>query len=151
MYGRFVAFLTLFASFSAVALPSEGPAADVVVEEAWVIPSGATVASLYLVINNRGDAQVVLEAVSSPLAQSMRLMRPSGEEFPRGAVIPIHSELYMQPGGVYVALDGLQGPLVEGQVIPLTVRLGSGKSAQLSAVVLAADASPPDHHDYVHP
>lgn len=150
MYRLFLGFLLMFALFSGVALASEDVAAGVVVEEAWIVPSSATFGSLYLVINNLSSELVVLKSVSSPLARSMRVVRPSGEEFANGAAIPIHSELYMQPGGVHVTFEAPKAPLEQGQEVPVTVRLSSGKSAEVSAVVLAPGASTPDHHDYEH-
>jgi copper(I)-binding protein len=146
--------LAAAAMIMGITFGSQSNAADpgVWIEEAWVKPdpNDPERSEVYLVINNSGRDDVILTEVGSPIATSSRIMRPSGAEMLGGALIPVHSELYMMPGGVYVALEGITVPMRPGSRVPLQLTLSANTLAQVEATVLAEGAAPPDHHDYVH-
>lgn len=64
--------------------------------------------------------------------------------------IPVHTELYMQPGGVQITLTGIAGDVAPGGTIPLTLRFGDGRSITVEARLLGTNNPGPDHHDFVH-
>lgn len=103
----------------------------------------------YVVINNRTTTEITLTDVSSPFADQSTLRNGKGIPIADGRItIPIHSELYMTPGGIHVAMSGVTMP--QGDRFPLLLTLDGSMSATFSARVLSPDAPVPDHHDYVH-
>ena len=127
------------------------PSNRVVVEEAYIVPDAASpgYATVYVVINNRTTTEVTLTGVSSPGARESVLRNGRGTPVADGRItIPIHSELYMTPGGIHVAMAGVTIP--PGDRFPLLLTLDGSMRATFNARVLSAEAPVPDHHDYVH-
>lgn len=122
----------------------------ILVEAASLVPGPAGDAALYLVINNTSPTQITLTSVSSPSADNAVLVRSSGEPLARGAIVPPHAELYMQPNTIHIALSGVLGPLVPGTPFPVILTLDRGMTAEIAARVLSSEAELPDHHDYQH-
>ena len=119
--------------------------ADVLVEGAFVIPRDSGSASVYLIINNRGDTLVTLQRITSAGGDAM-LFSGRGRPMPNGMQIPGHAELYMQPGGVHALL--FLEELTGGSTVELELTLTGGRSARVDATVLERDALIPDHRDY---
>lgn len=124
---------------------------QVLVEEAYVVPDADSPgdATVYVVINNRTTTEVVLTGVSSPSADRSILRNGKGEPVANGRItIPIHSELYMTPGGIRVEMSGARMP--DNDRFPLVLTLDGSMKATVMARVLSSEAVIPDHHDYVH-
>jgi len=97
------------------------------ISDAWAPPTkaGATVAKVYMIIENRGNESERLLSARSPLAKSARFI----EDDPQNGVIEQVAYLEvrprrpvtMRPGRVHVELEGLNKPLVKGSTFPLTL------------------------------
>ena len=122
----------------------------ILIEEAHIVPGTEQNARAFLVINNRSALSITLTEVASPLVEQALLVRSTGTPLPRGASVPAHAELYMQPGTVHIALSGVSADLSLGQTLPLTLTLDDGSSASVAARVIVDEADLPDHHDYKH-
>lgn len=122
----------------------------VVVEEASVVPGPGRSARAFLVINNRSTDWITLTSITSPLVETITLVRSTGSPLPGGATVPAHAELYMQPNTLYVALAGVSADMSPGQTLPLTLTLRGGLTAGVVARVVADEVSLPDHHDFQH-
>lgn len=122
----------------------------VLIEEAFVVPDAEGTATAYLVLNNRSEQDVTLTSVASPQAQLVQLVSARGIVMANGALIPRHAELYMQPGGVRLWLQGLSAPLADGQKVQLQLTLAEGLAGTIAATVVDNATLLPDHHDYQH-
>lgn len=102
-------------------------AAGLELESAWAraTPPGATVAAVYLRIDNTGGPADRLLAIKSPVATSAELHRTSIEDgiARMRQVSTLHvganEVLEFVPGGLHIMLFGLKKPLVAGQAFEL--------------------------------
>jgi copper(I)-binding protein len=142
--------LWLWPACAATGAEASQPAV-VVVEEAWIIPAASSSrATALLVINNPTQRDWTLLSVDSANSEQEVIMTRSGLVMATGAVIPIHSELYMTPDGMRVVLIDLKRNFEPGAKEPLTLRFADDLVATVDARVLDAGSVPPDHHDFVH-
>lgn len=97
------------------------------VSDAWTPPtaSGATVAKVYMIIENRGFDTERLLSVRTPLAKSASF---TDEDQAEGVVEQVayievrpRRPVTLRPGRVHVELHGLTQPLVKGTTFPLTL------------------------------
>lgn len=135
---------------SAGPLATSAAETGVVLESASIVPGAAGEARLFLVINNLSANPVTLTAVDSPVASEVILVRSSGEPVIAGAIVPPHSELYMQPGTVHVVVRGLSAPLEVGSTFPLSLFVDGGAAVAAIARVVDDETALPDHHYYQH-
>ena len=121
-------------------------------------PTGARVAGVYLVLANAGDTPDQLIAAQSPRAGHVDLheMRMEGDlavmRAVRAVELPGHAVALMAPGGMHVMLNEIDGPLVAGQSVPLTLRFAHAGELTLEAPVRAraAGAAPSAHAGHAH-
>jgi hypothetical protein len=119
-------------------------AENVTVEEAWAKMGEDGSAEIFLVVNNRNIFSTPVITFSVPGATSAQFL--NGRGVPVDAVVPSHSELYMQPGGVRVSATDVEvGPFFQ-----VLVSMGQGEGVMVRATVLDKDTPVPDHHDYDH-
>jgi len=161
---RFRLLAALLATAAAPALASEAPltapaaatsgpappavataaAADgLTVRDAWVRqpPPGADSVAAYLTLGNTSRHEVTVVGFDSPAAEAAMLHETvieSGESRMRARaslVLAAGQTVVLKPGGLHVMLHGLKQPLAAGQRIPLVVRLASGGTITVSALV----------------
>lgn len=91
------------------------------------------VAGGFMTIANTGDADDRLVAVSSDIADVMQIhtMAMDGDvmvmrELPDGLPLPAGETVVLQPGGFHIMFMQLNGPLVEGETVPVTLTFESG-------------------------
>lgn len=145
---------------AAAALP-----AGISVTEAWAraTPQGATVGAAYFTLRNSGPGSDVLLSVSSPVAERAELHRSSAEQGmsrmrPAGAVeLGNGQSLVAEPGGLHVMLMGLRQPLVEGELVPLTLEFRDAGTMIVRVSVrpatsgaLQGQSDGADHADHGH-
>lgn len=145
-----LAALVAIAASTACVWAAEAALGQVLVEQAYVLPSTAGTATAYLVINNETDFDVVLIGVTTPAATKTQMVTRRGRLLTEGVTIPAHAELYMQPDGLQVWLSGIAGTFSPEGGLELQLRLGDGTTAKVMASVVASESDIPDHHDYRH-
>ncbi len=97
------------------------------VSDAWTPPTapGATVAKVYMIIENRGSDSERLLSVRSPVAASANFVEEDSAEgvVEQVAYIEVRPRrpVTLRPGRVHVELHGLNQPLVKGKTFPLTL------------------------------
>ncbi len=97
------------------------------VADAWAPPTapGATVAKVYMIIENRGSDSERLLSARSPVARGARFIDddPSSGVVEQVAYLEVRPRrpVTLRPGRVHVELDGLSKPLVKGDTFPLTL------------------------------
>ncbi len=97
------------------------------VSDAWTPPTapGATVAKIYMIIENRGFDIERLLSVRTPLAKSANFVEEDQAEgvVEQVAYIEVRPRrpVTLRPGRIHVELHGLTQPLVKGTSFPLTL------------------------------
>ena len=91
------------------------------------------VAGGFMTIANTGEVDDRLVAASSDIAAVMQIhtMAMDGDvmvmrEMPDGLPLPAGETVVLQPGGFHIMFMQLNGPLVEGETVPVTLTFESG-------------------------
>lgn len=153
---RFFAALAVFAATTAFA--HDYTVGSIKIDHPW---SRATVAGIpngvsYFVLENQGDTDDRLLAVSSPVADKVELHTHirDGEVMRMRHVddiaVPAGESVALEPGGLHVMLMGLKQPLEEGKNFPLTLEFEHAGSVTVDVVVQlltgSKDGGDHDHH-----
>ncbi|HEY8497798.1 MAG TPA: copper chaperone PCu(A)C [Limnochordales bacterium] len=99
------------------------------------------VSALYMTLTNRGDREVRVVAVRTPVAHTAELHETRIEGMvarmqPVDAVpVPPGQQVRLQPGGLHVMLMGLRQDLKAGDRFPVTLVLDDGEEVAAEAVV----------------
>jgi len=109
------------------AIAAVAAAAGLKVESAWAraTPPGASVAAVYLRIDNTGGPADRLLKLKSPIAASAEVHRTSVEDgMARMRMVSMlhvgaNETVEFKPGGLHIMLFGLKQPLVAGQTFEL--------------------------------
>jgi len=103
----------------------------------------AKTAAVYVTFVNDGAKSDRLLGVSSPMAThaSLHSNEVSGgvnhmHEMP-GVDIPAGKTVELKPGELHIMLEGLQHPLKEGEMVPLTLKLANEGDVQVEAMVMS--------------
>ena len=118
---------SLAAALAAPAASADYRAGALSIQNPWTRPASAGGnAAGYLVINNRGGADV-LTGVETPLAKAslhrsaMADGMASMRAMDQGLPVPAGQTIVLRPGGDHIMLAGLTRPLALGQKIPATL------------------------------
>lgn len=157
MVKRVFQLFTAVLCFSAsVALAHDFTIGDIKIDHPW---SRATVAGIpngvaYFGLENKGDAADRLVSASSPVAKSAELHNHVMEgEVARmrhvdAIEIPAGGSEVLKPGGLHVMLMGLNEPLQEGQMFPLTLTFENAGDVTVEVLVQAMGKSKGEHSDH---
>jgi len=128
------------------------PGTNIVVTQAWsrATPHGSTVAGGYLTIENKGSAAERLLSASTPVAKKIEIhemavtdgimtMRPIED----GLSIKSGDTVKFLPGGLHLMIIGLNGPLVQGDKVSVTLRFEKAGEIVVSFDVRAMGAPAP--------
>jgi hypothetical protein len=101
------------------------------------VPADAE-ASAFLVVENHGSAEVVLQGASSPDADSIQMHRVIGGQMQPALVVTIAagSDVRFVPGGYHLMLAGLRHPIAIGDTITLELHFEPGGTIRVRAPVL---------------
>lgn len=129
---------------------------SLVVSLAWsrATPPGMTMGVGYFAVKNTGPKLDVLVGASSPRAQAVELHR-TVEEQGVARMRPVASvdiapgaTVVAAPGGLHLMLVGLDGPLVAGESVPVTLQFRDAGAVAIELRVQPLDATAPTrtHH-----
>ncbi|KPP98042.1 copper chaperone PCu(A)C [Marinobacter sp. HL-58] len=120
----------LAGTFANTAVAHEYTEGEITVDHPWSRPTppGVPMGVGYMVITNNGDSDVTLISATTSRAKSVSIhesamkdgtmsMRPLKEGLP----IPAGQTVELKPHGYHLMLEKLDGPLKEGESIPLTL------------------------------
>lgn len=110
---------------------------------AWALPASADspIGTVFLVLNNRGDQERVLQAASSPVADKIELhtavadLSPNTMQPVESMSVSPESDLVFAPGGPHLMLIDLNQALEVGDQFPLTLEFRNGDSITLEVSV----------------
>ena len=150
---RAIACATVLSCFlAAPALAEEVKAGDLVITQAWsrATPGGAKVGGGYLTIENKGSTPDRLIGGSADVADKVQLhematnngvmtMRP----LDKGLAIEPGKTVKLAPGGYHLMLQGLKGPLKQGDKVPVTLEFEKAGKVKLSLDVQGIGAQAP--------
>ncbi len=149
--------IPLLLSVTALLLPLSGSAHDYAVGELSVAhpwarptPPGVMMGAGYMAIHNGGDQAVTLVTVTSPRAARVTLHQSRMENglmrmgaLDSGLAVPAGEQVELKPHGYHLMLEQLQGPLREGERIPLTLTFDNGLEVGVELAVESLDAAEP--------
>jgi periplasmic copper chaperone A len=100
----------------------------------WARPSVTGKAAVFIAFNNTGDTTDRLVGGTSPIAEEVLLRAAGGSPLEEMDLLP-HHPLPLRPGGKYIALLGLKGPLALDDRFPLTLRFAAAGSITITVQV----------------
>ena len=127
----------------------------VMVEGAWARAATSKVGGAFAMIHNHGKMDDRLLSAASPVAKRVEIHTTEMKdgvmkmiEQKDGIAIPAGQAVELKPGGYHVMLMGLTGPLVEGSVIPVTLKFEKAGEVAVEVHVKAAGAMGGMKHDH---
>lgn len=142
------------------ALAGQYQTGQIMVDNPWSRPTppGTPVGVGYMTIHNHGDTAVTLTAGETPVADrvsihetveknGMMTMQPLSD----GLAIPPQASVELRPQSFHLMLESLNGPLKEGDKVPLTLEFDGQETLELELQVRSVDGMPEDHdHSHHH-
>ena len=144
-FGPAVVLALLAAGAAAPGIAHEYDLGKLTIGHPWSPAShgAAKTAAVYVTFVNDGAKSDRLLGVSSPVAThaSLHTNEKMGEvnhmhELP-GIDIPAGKTVELKPGEMHIMLEGLQHPLKEGEMVPLTLKLANEGDVQVEAMVMS--------------
>jgi periplasmic copper chaperone A len=100
----------------------------------WARPSVTGKGAVFTAFNNTGDTADRLIGGASPICPEVLLRAAGGAPVEEMDLLP-HRPLPLRPGGRYIALLGLRGPLALDDRFPLTLRFAAAGSITVTVRV----------------
>lgn len=128
--------------------------AGLTVADPWIraAPPTARVLAGYMVVDNPGTQAATLVGAASPLAGMVEIHETvvtdgvaSMEHRPE-LVIPAGGQLVLEPGGAHLMFMQPSAVPGEGETVPVTLRMGDGRSLEIDFAVRAGAAAPGHEH-----
>lgn len=122
---------------------------------AWTRATEDDHALVFVEIDNTGEAPVTLTGAASAIAEGAELVGFRLEEGEPGYValgkLPVApgTEMALAPEGLALRLEGLAGPLTEGETFPVEIVFDAGR-VEMIVQVEAADATQHGHAGHAH-
>ena len=107
----------------------------------WARPSVTGKAAVFLALANTGYDTDRLTGASTPIAREVFLRAADGSTMEE-LDLPPHRPVALRPGGKYIALLGLPGPLALDDNFPLTLRFAG--AGEITVTVRVEDAPEED-------
>lgn len=150
----------LMAAVTATPLPAHDyMAGSLTLAHPWTrqTPPGAKVGGGYLAISNAGTTPDRLLGGTTPAAGRLEIhhmklegdvmrMRQAGEGLP----IPPRGRVELKPGGYHIMLVGLKAPLVQGAMVPATLRFAKAGDVKVMFKVEPLGAAAPGAEGHSH-
>lgn len=119
------------------------PSGGVYIQGAWSRPAAAGMNGAgFLTITNSGARPETLVSVSSPMAARVEMHQTSMtggimsmQRLESGIALPQGQSVVFAPGAMHLMVFGLKSPLKQGDYLPLTFNLASGRQLKAKAVV----------------
>lgn len=125
---------TLLAAAVAALLPFAAMAQDIAAESAfgYAPAASAKATGVYMTLTNSGPADKLVAAKSdvamhTELHESLMVDGVMKMRAVEALDLPEGGKIEMKPGGLHVMLMGLNRPLEEGEIVPITLIFESGK------------------------
>jgi len=131
-------------SLTIVAGPALAGAEDIRLSDAWARASVTATSAAYLTIENAGEVDDALVEVRSDVAEKVEIHDMTMEEMVMRMrkldrlALPAGESVRLAPGGLHIMLIRLQGPLAEGETVPLTLVFEKAGAVEVSATVQKA-------------
>ncbi len=129
---------------------------DLQISSAWARETlaGQTSTAAYMTLANRGagDDRLLGASAPAPARASLHATRSEGgisrmRPLSEGLPIEARATVALAPGGTHLMIAGLQAPLAEGDVLPVTLRFErSGERRVEVRIMDAASAGPAPAH-----
>lgn len=139
----------------ALLLPTISNAGDISIVDPYARSSNAKAGAAFMVISNTGSADTLIN-VTSDAARRVELhthvekdgvMRMT--ELEAGIPLPEGKTVHLKRGGMHVMLMGLKRPLVDGEVIKITMDFETAPSITIE-IPVDQSRKPKPHHGMKH-
>jgi copper(I)-binding protein len=102
----------------------------------WARPSATRAAAVFLALSNLGRSSERLSGGATPIAKEVALCDADGAALDELDLLP-HHPVALRPGGKYIALRGLAGPLALDDSFPLTLHFDHAGDITVTVMVEA--------------
>ena len=133
---------------------SQSSGGGIEIKDAWIreAPPGATVAALYLEINNNGGEDQIL-SVSTPVSEIAEIHNTQVAPDGTGKMVKLENvsiqpgeQIKFSPGGKHIMLINLKNPLKAGDVYIVNLDFKNSGQKSVNAVVKGLDESEVEDH-----
>lgn len=149
--GVFAGLALVFAVPASAAAPKAGDQIDVKDPVVRLVPPGIPTTGIFLVLENRSEADHALVQASSPSAKVVELHT----HFSEGGImkmrrveripVPAKGTAVLKPGGYHIMLIELTGPLSEKTTVQTTLQFEDGSTKVIHAEVVRPGIAPGSH------
>lgn len=133
---------------------AESKLGDLTVQKPWARASIGTdrPSAAFMVITNGGGTDDRLTAVTTEIAGKAELHKTSMDngvmkmrEVEGGIIVPAGATVELKPKDLHIMLMGLKAPLVEGEMVTLTLTFEKAGTLTLKAMIMKAGATSHSH------
>lgn len=140
--------------FSADAWARDYKLGDLTIQQPWARASigAAKAGAAYLIVTNTGGEADRLIGVASPAAKRAeihaQLIEAGVSKMRRVEAVEVApgEPAVLRPGGLHIMLMGLNAPLIEGELLPLSLTFERAGTVEVEADIGAATANPDGSH-----
>ena len=120
----------------------DAPAGQVTLVDPWIrtASADAKMSAAYMVVCNRTDQPITIASVNTSIAGAVEMHETKRDKNDVASMSPVdaiavesNASAELRPGGKHVMLFDLQSAIGDGDLVPLTVTLQTGKSLTIEA------------------
>jgi len=142
----FVATLGLVAALSGC----QSAPAELEVENAWAKAAESGMTAVFADISNPGGEDITMVGGTTDVAQMVELHEVADgvmQQKEGGIVVPANSTISLMPGADHIMIMGLNGPLLPGDTITVTIELDNGDTLEVTADVRDYQGANEEYHE----
>jgi len=142
----FVATLGLVAALSGC----QSAPAELEVENAWAKAAESGMTAVFADISNPGGEDITMVGGTTDVAQMVELHEVADgvmQQKEGGIVVPANSTISLMPGADHIMIMGLNGPLLAGETITVTIELDNGDTLEVTADVRDYQGANEEYHE----
>jgi len=142
----FVATLGLVVALSGC----QSAPAQLEVENAWAKAAESGMTAVFADISNPGGEDITMVGGTTDVAQMVELHEVADgvmQQKEGGIVVPANSTISLMPGADHIMIMGLNGPLLAGETITVTIELDNGDTLEVTADVRDYQGANEEYHE----
>lgn len=124
--------------------------AELEVENAWAKAAESGMTAVFADISNPGGVDITMVGGSTDAAQMVELHEVADgvmQQKEGGIVVPANSTVSLMPGADHIMVMGLNGPLLPGDTITVTIELDNGDVLDITADVRDYQGANEEYHE----
>jgi len=124
--------------------------AQLEVENAWAKAAESGMTAVFADISNPGGEDITMVGGTTDVAQMVELHEVADgvmQQKEGGIVVPANSTISLMPGADHIMIMGLNGPLLAGETITVTIELDNGDTLEVTADVRDYQGANEEYHE----